>query len=272
MPRRGPRGSRRVVSPKTQTDQASITTGKFVDRRFVGTFGVHPFMQFWLVTILLFVSSAASAWRPGVDHGVPATPDPQATYLIYLHGRIAEGASPRPRHPRFGKYDYPGIVEVMGSRGAVVLSQQRAANADVDAHADHVMGQVEMLMEGGVPAERIVVIGFSKGGAIALWVADRFDRPGIRYVILAACSPWLSGVPALRLSGNVLSIFEESDELAGSCVALNGREARAGTFDEIALNTGLAHGAFYLPSADWIAPMLDWIHGPEAPEASLDSH
>src|SRR3546814_20839809 len=75
--------------------------------------------------------------------------------------------------------------------------------------------QVESLIHRGVPPENIVVVGFSKGGDIAIHVSSFLRRPEVRFVLLAACWP-RPGEPQLRLTRRVLSFYEKSDSLAGS--------------------------------------------------------
>jgi len=55
-----------------------------------------------------------------------------------------------------------------------------------------------------VSPERIVVVGFSKGGGIAIFVSDQLNHPDVRFVLLAACNDWLSAAPDVRLNGHVL--------------------------------------------------------------------
>ena len=57
---------------------------------------------------------------PKILADVPAEIDPDARYLIYLHGAIIERAGVRPTHPQFGVYEYQQILEVFANRGFVV--------------------------------------------------------------------------------------------------------------------------------------------------------
>lgn len=213
-------------------------------------------MKFWLV---LMLAVAMPVRASGVHTDVPAAPDPSKTYLIYLHGRIIENAGPRPVDARFGVYDYPAVLEALSSRGAVVISAQRAPETDIDRYAGVVVSQVEALIERGVPPANIVVAGFSKGGGIATRVSSFLRRPQVRFVLLAACPR--DKIPArLRLTGHVLSVHEASDPLAGSCRPLADRSERPQSFEEIELSTGKRHGAFYTPLPAWVDPVLDWVH------------
>lgn len=190
---------------------------------------------------------------------VPASPEPTKTYVIYLHGRIIENMGPRPTDSRFGLYDYPAVLEALSSRGAVVISAQRPPETDMNEYAGFVVAQVEKLIERGVPPENIVVIGFSKGGGIAMRVSSFLRRPQVRFVLLAAC-PGGPLAPQIRLTGRVLSIYEASDTLAGSCRPLADQLEKPQSFKEIKIATGKLHGAFYLPLQEWLDPVLDWVH------------
>lgn len=227
-------------------------------------------MTRWFACLLAFVSAgvpAANVWRD-----VPATPDPHQTYLIYLHGRIVEGSDPRPIDQRFGRYDYPAILQALTARGDVVISAQRKAATDVNEYAGFVVAQVERLIHAGVPAQQIVVIGFSKGGAIALHVSSFLRRPQVRFALLAACWP-RPDEPQLRLTGQVLAIREASDTLAGeSCRPLAEHDERPQSFEELQIATGYSHGAFYQPRKEWVEPLLDWIHKPVASDTASDAN
>jgi hypothetical protein len=216
-------------------------------------------MKKLMAACLVWASMWADAGAVMTD--VPTGPDPAKTYLIYLHGRIVEDAGPRPMDSRFGIYDYPAVLDSLASKGAVVISAQRRANTDVNEYAGIVVGQVERLIHTGVPASHIVVVGFSKGGDIAIHVSSFLRRRDVRFVLLAACYNQLEE-PQLRLSGHVLSIIEASDTLAGmSCKPYNGHLERPESFEEIRISTGRSHGAFYQPLDAWMAPTLQWIHG-----------
>ena len=59
--------------------------------------------------------------------------------------------------------------------------------------------------------------------------------------------------------GKVLSIYEMSDELAGSCAVLADRcSAGIARYKEIELNLGVGHGMVYRPFEEWVTPALEW--------------
>lgn len=216
-------------------------------------------MRAWLVFVLTLVAVPVSAQQ--IATAIPTSPDPTATHVIYLHGRIIEQLGPRPTDPRFGLYDYPAILEALASTGATVISSQRSPSTIVNEYAGIVVAQVEELIRRGVASEQIVVVGFSKGGDIAIHVSSFLRRPQVRFVLLGACWP-RPEEPQLRLTGRVLSIYETSDSLAGeSCQSLTRHPEKPQSFREIKISTGLSHGAFYTPHKEWVEPVLEWIHG-----------
>ncbi|MEC9364242.1 MAG: alpha/beta hydrolase [Pseudomonadota bacterium] len=209
-----------------------------------------------LAAALLLAGGAAAGAGPVLD-SLPTTIDPSATYLLYLHGRIIEDRGPRAMHPQWGLYDLEAVSRALAARDAIVVARQRAPGSRVREDAEAVQEQVRALLAAGVPAPRIVVVGFSKGAAIAMLAAAGLPEP-LRLVVLAGCAPGMRG--PLTLSAHVLSIHERSDPLGESCAALlsGGGEA---SFTEIAIATGRSHGAFFLPQDEWVVPLLDWVHG-----------
>lgn len=199
------------------------------------------------IALLAFIGGAAAA----------SEADP---LVYYLHGSIVEGDDPRPVHDRWGVYDYPFVVEALGSQGATVVSEHRAADTDVNEYANGLAAEIKEQIASGVPPQNITVVGFSKGGAIAILVSGLLDEPDVRFVFLAACANWLTLHPDIVPKGRILSIIEKSDRLGGSCDSFAARNENLGSYREISISTGKEHGAFYLPRAVWIDPLLAWIH------------
>ena len=200
---------------------------------------------------------------PGAVHTVvPETPDPAAHYLIYLHGSIIETQGRRPTHPDYGVYEYDEILDALAARGFQVISEARPAGTKVPAYAEKVAAQVRALVAAGVPAGHIGVAGHSKGGLITVGASsllDPVDFAGVRYVVMAGCFRGGSPIRGLRLSGHILSIYDEADRLAGSCDTIFANAPGAEETNEIILHKGLGHGAFYRPMDEWLDPLTAWI-------------
>ena len=191
---------------------------------------------------------------------VPA--DPGSHYLFYLHGRIVEEQGAAAKHPEFGPYEYAAIVQQFKDSGFVVVSEMRRRNTDVSVYADSVARQVRRLLDAGVPASHIAVVGASKGAGIAMLVSTRVTTP-VRYVLLANCNEYALKTLAPRLNGDVLSIYEESDSLGRSCRQIFAQSPGLVRSGEIRLQTGLKHGFIYRPLAAWVGPAIGWAKSAE---------
>ena len=112
-------------------------------------------------------------------------------YVIYLHGRIVETEqNRRPTDERFGTFEYDAILDSLRRPGFVVLSEQRPPKTDSDSFANHVAVQVDSLIQSGVSPDAITVMGFSKGGWIAILTSARLRNPAVSFVIMAGCGDW----------------------------------------------------------------------------------
>ncbi len=206
--------------------------------------------------------------RKGSIHRmVPSEVNPDARYVIYLHGRIIEDEGVRPTHPQFGVYEYEAILEELAGSGLEVISEVRPPSADAADHARRAALQVRELVAAGVPEDHITVMGFSKGGAIAILSSWDLQEPAVRFVWLAACGDWAFRMSALVPAGRVLSIHEASDELGVSCEPLF-RRSDLIEAEEVRIDTGERHGAFYRPIPEWIVPAVDWAQGGAGPRGS----
>jgi Tol biopolymer transport system component len=203
-------------------------------------------------------------WMPtatkAIFSAIPEQIDTQAHYVIYLHGKIVEDqGAQNPTDPRFGIYDYSGILNALAADGNQVISEVRPANTGPE-YASHVVEQINALMNAGVPPENITVVGFSKGGALAILASSQLNNDRVKYVILAGSClvDALEQDPSIVFHGQVLSLYEAGDEYGQSCQQIADRSPSS-IFEEIRLDTGLAHGEFYLPRVEWMVPVLDWI-------------
>ncbi len=196
--------------------------------------------------------------RGEVLSGLPDSPDPDHRYVIYLHNLWLENRGPGVPHPEFGDYEFEKILQALAESDLTVIGEVRPRGADPHATAKRVAEQVTTLQNAGVPADQITVVGFSKGGAIAILASALIADDEVNFVFLAACGSWLDSTPNLVPRGRLLSIREDSDDIVGSCDRLFARAPPAAERREIVLSFGGGHGAFFRPHASWIRPVLRW--------------
>ncbi|MFT7472668.1 MAG: hypothetical protein ACI8XU_002571 [Kiritimatiellia bacterium] len=155
----------------------------------------------------------------------PAEIQANQKYVFYAHGLIVEGDSQMPEHPEFGVYDFPSIkMKLFEMGGFNLIAHHRPKDTDVDGYVDLFASWVDSLLESGVPASNITLIGFSRGSHLTALTADRFNAYDINTVLMAGC-----------FNGDM-------------------------TFDEHFITTGLKHGAFYTPLEAWLRHIRDWIN------------
>jgi hypothetical protein len=192
----------------------------------------------------------------------PGQSQTSTRYVIYLHGRIVETKQDRrPTDDTFGTFEYDAILDSLRRPGFVVLSEQRPPRTDSDSFANHVAQQVDSLVRSGVSPDAITVMGFSKGGWIAILTSARLRNPAVSFVIMAACGPWAFDRQDLYVTGRLLSLYETSDSLGVSCAPLFARRSPRSQTREIALSLGLGHGTFFQPRSAWLGPAITWAEG-----------
>jgi hypothetical protein len=198
-------------------------------------------------------------------YAFPASIDPSKQYLFYLHGKIIEDQGVHAVSPDFGEYEYEAILKKLSDYDFIVISEQRPKNTDGAEYAKKVVKQVTALLKDGVPAANITVVGASKGAGIAIDVSHLLENEEINFVIMGICNP--DEVDFLKqnqtnLYGNILSIYDSVDELAGSCQEIFALSEGRGLarHDEIVLHVGTGHGILYKPLDEWIVPAVEWAN------------
>ena len=204
------------------------------------------------VALAAFGSVPAEAQRrPRADAG--------GSHLFFLHGRGVEEARGSSR--RYGTFQFDQIVASLQAPGRTVHAPQREAGS-IDGHASQIASQIQGLIASGVPARQIAVVGFSRGGHVALVTAARLRNPEISYVVLAGCTRGFENraqTTSYATSGRILSLVDAADELAGPCGSVIAGQHRGGAFQESVLNTGRGHGLFYAADAAWLSPTRAWL-------------
>ena len=179
-------------------------------------------------------------------------------YVIYSHGLIVEGDDPKPVSPKYGQYDFPAIKQALFNDGGFnLIAYQRPKSAD-DSYADTLKSWVHRLIDAGVAPSRITLVGFSRGAGLTALASNGLASAGINTALMAICEDGeVSHASGLNLGGNLLSIYETSDDL-GSCGKLAAR-SHLKSFKEVSISTGKKHGAFFQPLPQWITPLKQWI-------------
>jgi hypothetical protein len=197
--------------------------------------------------------------------GAPFPPkiDPAARHLFYLHGRIVEEQGPKAVSDRFGPYAYEEILETFRKAGFTVISEVRPTGVEVDAYASRIEGQIRTLLAAGVAPDHVTVVGASRGAVIAMRISTRLRNRKVRFVLLGNCNETVFSRYRFDLAGEVLSIFETSDEYGGSCRGLFTASTGLSKKEEISLSNGLGHGFLYRPLPQWVDPTIAWARDGE---------
>ena len=186
-------------------------------------------------------------------------------YLFYLHGRIIEDQGPDAVDTirGFGPYQYRAILDSLRERGFVVISEVRQKNTDVEQYAGKVKAQIDSLLYAGIAPVNITVVGSSKGAAIAMLISSLLRNRNINFVFIAGCNEDnFKRLPAIEFWGNILSLYERTDDIGKSCSSVRNRSSEGiSHYKEIELNTGLKHGFLYRPLAAWMDPATEWAKG-----------
>lgn len=195
-----------------------------------------------------------------VQKDVTSVGDPNAKYLFYMHGFAIEQGGPRAK-----SYDYFGILKELAKRGFAVIGEERSRVRN-DVYAEKVAGQVRKLLAAGVPAKNITVAGHSKGGMITMLVMSILANPEIAYVNFAGCGREGSGFGghlqfarnrASMARGQLLSAYDRSDQIAGSCKPALDKMSNAVVTERV-LEIGGGHELFYTPKAEWLDILQAW--------------
>lgn len=200
------------------------------------------------------------------DYAFPEQIDPAQRYLFYLHGKIIEDQGLPAVSPDFGEYEYAAILHRLTEHGFRVISEQRPKDTDPWKYAQRVAGQVNALLDAGVPAENINVVGASKGAGIAIFVSNQVKNEQVNYVPMAICTPDTVAEliqAQVVLYGNVFSVYDSADQYAGSCAELfeNSQGKGLARHEEIVLDLGMGHGILYQPMDEWVNPVVEWVGG-----------
>lgn len=181
-------------------------------------------------------------------------------HIIYLHGKIIEDQGKHAVSEKFGPYKFDAIVNKLKETGAIVHADIRDNKTNFTKYCQIISKQISQIVESGVPPNLITVIGASKGGVMAMQISSTTVYP-INYVLLGANNKALEKTNKWILQGNVLGIYEATDQIAGKNYDywIN-RSKQTSHFEQLEIKTGLGHGFIYSPRVEWLDPTLVWIN------------
>ncbi len=218
-------------------------------------------MIYLLLCLVLVFPGLARAQT--ILSNLPEDIQQEATYIIYSHGRIVEGNNLRPISSQWGQYLFPEVQQALvDDTDWFLISEQRSYNADTQEYAEKIASWVTSLISAGVSANRVTLLGFSKGGYITALASSLVSQFGINTILLATCGDWIP--ESVQLQGNLLSIIETSDPTVESCQDIADRSKSLASFEEINISTGREHGAFFQPHSEWLQPVKAWIEERES--------
>jgi hypothetical protein len=219
-------------------------------------------VNYFLLLIGLF-SFVRLAPAGEVLQQLPETVSAESKYLFFLHGNIVEEKGVASAVSKeYGFYEYKKILDELAKNGFVVISEVRGDDTKVGQYAKKIAGQVNILIEKGIPPGNITVAGFSKGGKITLVTSSIVGNQNINYVVLAGCirnSDKFIKEFGLDLKGRVLSIVDYKDDTFSSCKDMFNSSSGGLEHKEIILKEGRGHAVFYSPNDKWIEPLVSWI-------------
>jgi len=213
-----------------------------------------------LFFIFIITTMVHSTNTQGIYKDIPIEIQPKAKYLFYLHGHIIEIKGIRPISEKYGAYEYEKILDTLKNKGFIVISEPRKKGTNVSLYARKIASQIKTLLKAGVPPANIIVVGASKGAFIAMFVSTILQNREIAYVLLSGCQEGILRFD-IDLYGNILSIYDEKDQLVGSCHELFEVSTGINRFKEIKLTVGTGHGIVYKPLEEWINPIVLWANG-----------
>jgi len=205
-----------------------------------------------------------------------APADPARTAIVWLHGLGADGHDFEPlfrgaaRLPAGTRVLLPHAPRqpVTVNGGMTMRAWYDIASPDltgdpdlsgIRASAEQIIALIEGLEAEGIPAERIVLGGFSQGGVLALWTGLGFHR---RLAGIAALSAYLPADPLVDPAQSATPVFQghgQSDSLIPFALGEAARDrlpqlgARPPEWHAYPLDHGVSDAE--------VADLLAWLEG-----------
>ena len=91
--------------------------------------------------ILIALTASLNSVATELYTEFPTEVKPDERYVIYSHGLTVEGDDPRPKHPKFGIYEFVKIKKALFQNGNFnLIAHHRPANTDIDAYVEAFKG------------------------------------------------------------------------------------------------------------------------------------
>ena len=191
--------------------------------------------------------AAALLAAAAIPAGVSAqAPDPDAPYVIYL----------RSEQPNV---DNEAIAQSFIAAGLDVTVAWMGDNRESSALA--VSRSVRSLLNRGISAERISVIGNGDSSSAAVLSSAMTANRNVNYVLLGECDAGLRQDYHFTMSGRVLGIHDDNDgkTRSNSCRSLWQGSPRVTERQQLTLNTEYGESLFDVPRDEWTHPVMAWI-------------
>ena len=135
-------------------------------------------------------------------------------HIFYIHGRIIEEQGKNAYSEKYGKYELDSIISSLKVENAIVHFEIRTSNVDAKMYAIKISKQIDSLIKLDVNPIDITVIGASKGAIIASTISS-LNSNAINYVFLAGNNDYQEINNDWKFHGQVLCIYDSSDDIAG---------------------------------------------------------
>ena len=89
-----------------------------------------------------------------------------------------------------GPYEYQNIVETLAKLDYQVISEVRPKDSEIISYGDKLATDINLLLDAGVPPNRITIIGASLGAYMTVEAAYNARNRDINYVLLGMCSDY----------------------------------------------------------------------------------
>ena len=184
----------------------------------------------------------------------------KSNYLFFLHNKFTEDFPLPSVHKEYGRSEYLESLEVFRRAGFIVVSEKRSIGTDVSSYAKKTVKEIDSLLKSGVEPNHITVVGLSKGGYIAQIISTLLANPEVNFVFVGSFREQdLAKMPQINFCGNILTIYEKSDEFGVSAIRRKETsKLKVTRFKELELNTNLRHGFLFKPLPEWVIPVINW--------------